>query len=255
MATASAVPLQGVVAKLPRVPRALAPLPARGRPGRAGAKRNPRPDSRAPALKTQGTRHEHPSNRIRRAEDRSRTHRSIPRRAAPPLRSHPLPQTHRRQNPNRSHHEQGDRRDPRALPPARTTAVSNPVSISNSGPRSPSSGLDPNARTNHRHPRARSAAADRRRSSRSDLARPVGDRLVIAALGKVLQTRSYDRAPLGPRDGEALGPGSGTARLHDRLVITTDKSRPHSLNASHFLFAPSPPNLRLMSEGEKDGYR
>jgi hypothetical protein len=25
--------------------------------------------------------------------------------------------------------------------------------------------------------------------------------------------------------------------------------------SNDFLFAPSPPNLRLMSEGEKDGYR
>ena len=30
---------------------------------------------------------------------------------------------------------------------------------------------------------------------------------------------------------------------------------PTTLNSSHFSFAPSPLNLRLMSEGEKDGYR
>jgi hypothetical protein len=143
--------------------------------------------------------------------------------------------------------------DPRALPRARTTAVSNPVSISNSGPRSPSSRLDPNARANRRHPRARSPAADRRRSSRGDLARPPGDRLVITAPRKVLQTGSYDRAPLGPRDGEAFGPRSRTARLHDRLVITADNGRSHSLNSSRFLFAPS--SLSLRSQGERDGYR
>ena len=63
-----------------------------------------------------------------------------------------------------------------------------------------------NRRAPRRHPRTRSAVADRRRSSRGYLARRAGDRLVIAALGKVLQTRSHDRAPLDPRDEEALGP-------------------------------------------------
>ena len=41
--------------------------------------------------------------------------------------------------------------------------------------------------------------------------------------------------------------------LHDRLVIAADNRRSHS--PSHFLFAPPPPNLRRMSEGDKDGYR
>jgi hypothetical protein len=104
-----------------------------------------------------------------------------------------------------------------------------------------------------RHPRARSQAADRRGSSRGDLARPPGDRLVITAPRKVLQTGSYDRAPLGPRDGEAFGPRPRTAGLHDRLVITADNGRSHSLNSSRFLFAPS--SLSLRSQGERDGYR
>ena len=124
-----------------------------------------------------------------------------------------------------------------------------PVSISNSGPRSPSSRLDPNARANRRHPRARSQADDRRRSSRGYLARPPGDRLVITAPKKVLQTGSYDRAPLGPRDGEAFGPRSRTARLHDRLVITAGNRRFHSVNSSQLLFAPSSLSLKAKERG------
>jgi hypothetical protein len=252
MATASAGRAARSCREAPARPRALAARPPRGLRAGQGRSQAQGQTTRSCARK-RGSRHDKPPFRNRRTENRRRTYRSIPRRAAPPLLSRHRVRARRRQNPNRSRYVQGDRHDPRALPRARTTAVSNPVSISNSGPRSPSSRLDPNARANRRHPRARSQAADRRRSSRGYLARPPGDRLVITAPRKVLQTGSHDRAPLGPRDGEAFGPRSRTARLHDRLVTTADNRRSHSLNSSRFLFAPS--SLSLRSEGERDGYR
>jgi hypothetical protein len=50
-----------------------------------------------------------------------------------------------------------------------------------------------------------------------------------------------------------LAHGPELRGLHDRLVITADNRRSHSLNSSRFLFAPS--SLSLRSEGERDGYR
>jgi hypothetical protein len=56
-----------------------------------------------------------------------------------------------------------------------------------------------------------------------------------------------------------------TAHPSSTAIVATTPSRATGLplaidQAAHdrgkdFLFAPSPPNLRLMSEGEKDGYR
>jgi hypothetical protein len=75
----------------------------------------------------------------------------------------------------------------------------------------------------------------------------------LPRLGRFFKRDHTTVLQLGPRDGKAFGPRSRTARLHDRLVITAGNRRSHSLNSSHFLFAPS--SLSLRSEGERDGYR
>jgi hypothetical protein len=39
------------------------------------------------------------------------------------------------------------------------------------------------------------------------------------------------------------------------LSLPQTTAAPTPSTSSHFLFAPSPPNLRVMSEGDEDGYR
>ena len=57
---------------------------------------------------------------------------------------------------------------------------------------------------------------------------------------KVMMPRAYTTSVSGCSRATGLPPAIDQA-AHDR--------------GGDFLFAPTPPNLRLMSEGEKDGYR
>ena len=70
-------------------------------PGRAGAKPIKGPGNRSCAQK-RGSQHEQPVRRNRRTEDRSRTYRAIPRRAAPPLFSRNSAKTWQQPSRNRS---------------------------------------------------------------------------------------------------------------------------------------------------------
>jgi hypothetical protein len=79
--------------------------------GRAGGSQAQGQTTR-PCARTRGSRHDKPPFRNRRTENRRRTYRSIPRRAAPPLLSRHRVRARQLQNPNRSRHAQGDRHDP-----------------------------------------------------------------------------------------------------------------------------------------------
>ena len=186
--------------------------------GRAGAKPSLRPNN--PLLRS----------KARTPTDRGRDYRSIPRRAAPPLFSCDCTKARRRQNPNRSRHLQGDRQIPE-----------------------PSHQPEPRPSENPFQYQILAREALRALSTRTRV--PIGDALGRGRRPRIAAAR-HTTVLHSIREVKKRSAHDLELRAYmTALSLPQITAAPTPSTSSHFLFSPPPPNLRLMTEGDGDGYR